>query len=57
MGRHLFRRETAPAFVVPGWDISAGFSPRRRGWSRRHAVGMSSGEAARVSVKIAIALP
>jgi hypothetical protein len=25
MGRHLFRRETAPAFVVPGWDIRAGF--------------------------------
>jgi hypothetical protein len=23
-GRHLFRRETAPAFIVPGWD-----NPRR----------------------------
>jgi hypothetical protein len=24
-GRHLFRRETAPAFSVPDWDIRAGF--------------------------------
>ena len=27
--RHLFRRGTVTAFVVPGWDMRAGFSPRR----------------------------
>ncbi len=56
-GRHLFRRETAPRFGVPGWDIRAGFSPRRHRWSRRRAAGRGRGGAPRVSVKIAIALP
>jgi hypothetical protein len=55
-GRHLFRRETAPAFSVPDWDIRAGFSPRRHWWSRRRAVDASTGGHLRVSVKTAIEL-
>lgn len=43
MGRHLFRRETVPAFAVPGWDIRAGFSPRRHQRSRRCAAAASAG--------------
>ena len=49
--RHLFRRETAPAFIVPDWDIRAGFSPRRHWWSRRRAVDASAGRLMRISVK------
>ena len=44
-------------FVVPDWDIRAGFSPRRHWWSRRRAVDVSASGASRVSVKTAIALP
>jgi hypothetical protein len=55
-GRHLFRRETAPAFIVPDWDIGAGFSPRRHCWSRRRAGDASDGWPMRVSVKTAIEL-
>jgi hypothetical protein len=55
-GRHLFRRETAPAFIVPDWDIRAGFSLRHGRGSRWRAEDAPAGRPMRVSVKTAIEL-